>query len=273
MKIEDEYTPHYDFVNLTRIGSLISYKFAGIIDEDKRKTKSTHYLAKVLNTNFTILNLISDSLNDSLNDEFKLSDSLDISSIYSLLRNQLEVCNIYWYFIDDYTDKNNFELKLLIYEYHDTLSSKSIYDTLIYSKENELYFNKKKTDQLSKILNNAYFNSLKENVKIQIFKGNKCTILTQFEIIEKRSIDIVKFKAYYKLFSTHTHSSPTAIKNLVLMKTDNNFENFEIMFLFLSLDYVSKFISNLILSVIEIWEISYVAKEDLEFLKKIKLDF
>lgn len=265
MKPDENFTPFEDFDNLTGIGASISYKFAGVFEKDRRKTKSTYYLAKALNTNISVLKLISDSFND----ESDVPNSLDISSIYSLLRNLLEICNIYWYFIDDYSNKENFDLKLSIYEYHDTLSSKIIYNTLFYSIENELHFNKKEFEQLSKIQNNVYYKSLDKNIKNQIIKGNKSMIWTQFEIAEKRGIDIAKFKAYYKIFSAHTHSSPTAMKNLTSLKTNNNSENFEIKFMFLSLNYISKFISNMILSIIELWKLTDINLEDLEFLKKL----
>lgn len=138
-----------DFDNLTRIGASISYMFDGVIEKDQRKTKSTYYLAKVLNTNMTILSII----NGSFNGIEGVSNSLDLSSIYSLLRNQLEVCNIYWYLVDDYLDNENFDLKLSIFEYHDTISSQIIYNSLFFSEENQNYFKEKELLQLEYIKN------------------------------------------------------------------------------------------------------------------------
>lgn len=265
METAENFTPFEDFDNLTRIGAFISYRFDGVFEKNQRKTKSTYYLAKVLNTNMTILNLI----NESYNGIIEVNDSLDISSIYSLLRNQIETCNIYWYFIDDYSSQEEFNFKLLIYEYHDTVSSQIIYNTLFFTKENEEYFNNKETKQLAEINCNPYFELLNKNIKNQIIKGNKSTILTQFEIIQKRKLDQKKFKAFYKIFSTHTHSSPTAMKNLASSKINNISEDFEIMFMLISLHYISQFVANMILSVIELWELDDINIDDKIFLDNL----
>jgi hypothetical protein len=265
MNINDKATPLEDFDNLTRIGASISYKFDGIFEKDQRKTKSTYYLAKVLNTNMTILSLISGSFNGIEG----VSDSLDFSSIYSLLRNQLETCNIYWYLIDDYSSEENFVLKLSIFEYHDTISSQIIYNSLFFTEENAEYFKKKEIKQLAEIENSMSFNLLDKNTKKQIINGNKSTIITQFEIIQKRGIASDYFKAYYKIFSTHIHSSPTAIKNLTASKTEKTSEEFEILFMFISLNYVSQFIANMILSVNDLWNLNDLSINDDQFLRDL----
>jgi len=262
MKITKTKTPFEVFEKLTTIGASISYKFDGIFEKDHRKTKSTYYLAKVLNTNMTILSLINGTKN--------YSDSIDLSTIYSLLRNQLETCNIYWHLIDDYSTDKNLDLNLLIFEYHDTLSSQVIYNSLFYTEENEKYFKEKEEKQLIEIENNPDFQLLDNNRKKQIINGNRSTIYTQFEIVDKRGIDLRMFKAYYKIFSTHIHSSPTAIKNLVSSKINKDNEEFEIMFFFVSLNYISLFIADMILSVVDLWNISDLKEDDkrvLEFLK------
>ena len=94
-------------------------------------------------------------------------------------------------------------------------------------------------------------------MKKQIIKGNKSTLLTQFEIVERRKFNLEVFKAYYKLFSTHTHSSPTSIKNIVTNKISEDSDFIEFIFLDMSLGYINSFISNLILSVGEIWNIDF----------------
>lgn len=143
MKDYETISPFEMFERLTSIGASISYKFDGIFEENQRKTKSTHYLAKVLNTNMTILSLLNGITN--------YSDSLDLSAIYSLLRNQLETCNVYWYLID-YSTNEYLDLKLTILEYHDILSSQIIYNSLLYTEENEKYFKEKEEKQLFEIL-------------------------------------------------------------------------------------------------------------------------
>lgn len=256
-------TPIEDFDRLTRIGASISYRFDGLVEKDLRKTKSTHYLAKILNTNFSILNLINGNFNGNAN----YTQSLDPSTIYSLLRNQLETCNIYWYLIDDYSTSQNLDLKLNIFEYHDTLSSQIIYNSLFYTDENENYLKEKEQKQLLEIKNNPDFDLLDNNAKKQIINGNKSTILSQFEITDKRNVDLKTFKAYYKIFSTYIHSSPTAMKNLISSKIHNESEEFEMMFMFISLNYTSIFIADIIYSIINLWNINDIDDNDINFIK------
>lgn len=262
MKISETTAPLEIFEKLTTIGAFISYKFDGIFEKDHRKAKSTYYLAKVLNTNMTILSLINGAEN--------YSDSIDISTVYSLLRNQLETCNIYWYLIDDYSTNKNLDLKLAIFEYHDTLSSQVIYNSLFFTEENERYFKEKEEKQLIEIENNPYFELLNNNVKKQIINGNRSTIYTQFEIINKRDIDLKIFKAYYKIFSTYIHSSPTAIKNLTFFKINKDNEEFEMIFMIISLNYVSLFIADMILSIVNLWNLNDLNDDDKQFLKFLK---
>lgn len=264
MKVPETTTPFEIFEKLTLIGASISYKFDGVFEEDQRKTKSTHYLAKVLNTNMTILSLLNGGFNGIEN----YSDSLDLSAIYSLLRNQLETCNVYWYLIDDYSTNEYLDLKLTILEYHDTLSSQIIYNSLFYTEENEKYFKEKEEKQLIEIKNNPNFELLDNNTKKQILNGNKSTINTQFEIITKREIDLKIFKAYYKIFSTHIHSSPTAIKNLTSSKINKDYEEFEIMFI--SLNYISLFIADMILSIVKLWKLNDLNEDDEQLLKFLR---
>ncbi|MFP3833080.1 hypothetical protein [Chryseobacterium sp. SIMBA_028] len=266
MKDYETTSPFEMFERLTTIGASISYKFDGLFEKDERKTKSTYYLAKVLNTNMTIINLINGGLNGIEN----YSDSLDLSATYSLLRNQLETCNVYWYLIDDYSTNEYMDLKLTVLEYHDTLSSQIIYNSLLYTEENEKYFKEKEEKQLIEIKNNPNFELLDNNTKKQIINGNKSTIDTQFEIITKRHIDLKIFKAYYKIFSTHIHSSPTAIKNLASSKINKDHGEFEIMFMFISLNYISLFIADMVLSIVKLWNLNDLNEEDEQFLKFLR---
>ena len=254
------------FERLTTIGASISYKFDGLFEKDERKAKSTYYLAKVLNTNMTILSLI----NGGFNGIEGYSNSLDLSAIYSLLRNQLETCNVYWYLIDDYSTNEYLDLKLTILEYHDTLSSQIIYNSLFHTEESEKYFKEKEGKQLIEIKNNSNFELLDNNTKKQILNGNKSTIDTQFEIITKRDIDLKIFKAYYKIFSTHIHSSPTAIKNLTSSKINKDYEEFEIMFMFISLNYISLFIADMILSIVKLWNLNDLNEDHEQLLKFLR---
>lgn len=239
-----------NFNLITEIGCELSNMFDGLITDDIRKQKATHYLAKAINTNFSILRLLDIDSNKS----FSFVDS---SSIYSLLRNQLEICNIYWYLLCENYEGEYFKLKLDLLEYHDSIACQIIYNPLLPTEENKHYFKEKEKQYRLNIESNTKFLELNNDVKKQIIKGNKSTLLTQFEIVERRKFNLEVFKAYYKLFSTHTHSSPTSIKNIVTNKISEDSDFIEFIFLDMSLGYINSFISNLILSVGEIWNIDF----------------
>lgn len=202
-----------DFQLISEIGYELSMSFNNVKVGCIRRAKSTHYLAKTINANFAILSLITGNKYSN-----KKLPNQDNSSIYSLLRNQIEICNIYWYLIEDEFNSDLFQLKLDIMEYHDTLSSKKVYGNLFQSNDIQNYYSEKEDIQLQQIQSNSIYLTFDKNLQQQIIKGNKSTLSTQFEITQKRNINIQQFKAFYKLLSTYIHSSPTALKNIVANK-------------------------------------------------------
>ena len=249
-----------DFILITEIGQELSNSFSGITTPDIRKAKSTHYLAKMLNANFTILSLIHRTPYSSKSLSYQ-----DNSSIYSLLRNQVEICNIYWYLIDDEYEESLFKLKLSLLEYHDSVSCEKVYNTLFHTKEIEEYYNERKNKHLLDIESSPIFLTLAKSQREQIKKGNISSLYTQFDITQKRCINMDLFKAFYKLFSTHTHSSPTAIKNLVFSHRESSSLEFDGMFFSLSLLYTLSFIAEMILSVGNLWEVKFQKHESEDF--------
>jgi hypothetical protein len=75
------------------------------------------------------------------------------------------------------------------------------------------------------------------------------------------------FKAFYKLFSTHTHSSPTAIKNIVANRIYEEGDFIEYIFLDIAFGYVNSYISYLILSVGKLWDIEFNNQESKKLLE------
>ncbi|WP_405568967.1 DUF5677 domain-containing protein [Winogradskyella sp. Asnod2-B02-A] len=245
-----------DFELLTEIGCDLSQHFRGIYVDDEIKTKSTHLLAKAIDNSFSILKLIPDS---------KYSDDkenyLDISSVFSLCRNLIELSNIFWYLIDDNIEQNEFEFRIDILNYHDYISTDLIFNRIFYDEKNVEYLENKISEFKDKIENNPHFEKLDKQTKKFILNGKKSTLLTQFEIVKKRDLDLEEFRAYYKLMSVHTHSSPTSVTQLVFtqgMETDGEFNNLMLSFLIM---YCGSFLANLIKSTTELWEMKFAKTE------------
>lgn len=96
----------------------------------------------------------------------------------------------------------------------------------------------------------------------------KSTLLTQFEIAEKRGIDINDFKAYYKLMSVHTHSSPTAITNLVYTQGIDQNSNIDNIILSLIISYNSYFLADMIKTITELWDMKFAKVKSKQLVEK-----
>lgn len=252
-----------DFIVLTEIGCDLSQHFGGLYVQDERKTRSTHYLAKIIDNCFSILKLIPENKYSTENEKY-----LDVSSVLSLSRNLIETSNIFWYLIGEKNSELEFELRTDILKYHDYISMEIIFNQLLFENESANYLNEKKNEYKIKIENNPNFQLLDKNSKNLIVNGKKSTILTQFEIAEKRGINLQDFKAYYKLMSVHTHSSPTAITNLVYTQGVDQQSNIDSIILSLVINYNSYFLATLIKTVTELWEMRFAKSASKKLVEK-----
>lgn len=141
-----------DFELLTEIGCDLSQHFGGTFVDDQIKTKSTHLLAKAIDNSFSILKLIPESKYSE-----EKGNHLDISSIFSLCRNLIELSNIFWYLIDDKIEYYEFEFRTDILKYHEYLSTDLIFNRLFYDEENVEYLEGKILEFKEKIENYSIF--------------------------------------------------------------------------------------------------------------------
>ncbi|AUC80243.1 hypothetical protein CW736_13045 [Nonlabens sp. MB-3u-79] len=254
-----------DFQMLNEIGYNLSRKFNGLNVDDIIKTKSTHLLAKIIDNCFSLLKLIPESNLDKFKDGY-----LDFHSTLSLIRNIIEQANNHWYLIVDNTSKEETDLKFFLFDYHDTLSLELIGTNLFFNEETIKFLNDQKVELKLAIENNKVFKSLDKNQQKMILKGKKSSLLTQFEIIEKRGIELEEFKSYYKLMSTSTHSSPTALKILAFknINDEKNANELTDGLLFMSLYYCCFFLSDLIKSTSKLWGLEFSNKKAEEIIEK-----
>lgn len=252
-----------DFIILTEIGCDLSQHFGGLYVDDEKKTRSTHYLAKTIDNCFSILKLIPENKYSTENHKY-----LDTSSVLSLSRNLLETSNIFWYLIAEEISEFEFELRLDILKYHDYISMEQIFNQILFENESADYLNQKKNEYKMKIENNSNFQSLDKNSKNFILSGKKSTLLTQFEIAKKRGIDINDFKAYYKLMSVHTHSSPTAITNLVYTQGIDQGSNIDNIILSMIISYNSYFLADMIKTITELWDMKFAKVKSKQLVEK-----
>lgn len=246
------------FEELSEVGTEISKNFKEFSFEDKKKAKSIQYLTKSLDNSYSILRLFLSNSNLNL----KSGDThWDFSSIISLCRNLIELSNISWYLIEDEISNEEFKFRLDVLMFHHFISTEYIFERIYNKKETVDFLTDQKLKYLKKIKFSNNFKNLNKGTQKLILQGKKSTILTHYEIAEKRKIDLEQFKAYYKLMSIHTHSSPTALNQLVKLRKKDFDIKFELMELALLIDYCSSHFASIIKSVIDLWEIPYPSEQ------------
>lgn len=241
-----------EFELLTEIGWDLSQHFRGIFIEDQKKTKSTHLLAKAIDNCISILKLIPSSKHSSSQQNY-----IDLSAIFSLCRNLIELSNIEWYLIQDDISEDELNLRIKIFIYHDFVSTKEVFDQILFDDETSEYLKEKITEYKTLLEGNGEFKKLENSLQKLIIKGKKSLVLTQFEIAKNRNIDFDEFKAYYQLLSLYTHSTPSSITHLVISQTEDDLKDFDSLILSLNLFYAASFLAMMIKSVGELWNMGF----------------
>ncbi len=243
------------FELLTEIATDLSIQFHGLNTDCRRKRISTYYLVKLVHTCWSLNKLLPSSK----------EDFLDFPSIATVCRNIIELTNLCWYYCIENLSESESEFRFLLYDFHDLTALNAIYNKLSFELDEPQKLDQEKEDLKSVIIKHQQFNILNEAEKKQVIKGRKATLLNHFQIIEKRDININYFHGFYKLMSTHTHSTATSI-NLVL-NTRLNTSEMDEAFLELTVNYTSGFIAEMILEIGSIWDIDFAKNESKEFIE------
>jgi len=252
-----------DFDLLVEIAYDLSQQFEGVTTKDKRKVYATHLLAKSVHSCFALLKFFPESKFNKFSDPF-----IDFSSVASLSRNLIELTNIHWYLTVDNCTTQEQELRLSVFDYHDSFSMKFITERLNFNETDINILNNRIKSIKDVIEKNSHFQSLSKNVKKMILDGKRSSVLTQFEITEKRNIDIEEFKGYYKLMSVETHSSPTSIGLLSFTRSyDGDWEMYS-AFSYLLLHYTAAFLADLIKTTGEMWGFEFAKEQSEEVVKE-----
>tara|TARA_R110002074_G_scaffold349634_1_gene520395 strand:- start:182521 stop:183321 length:801 start_codon:yes stop_codon:yes gene_type:complete len=240
-----------DFDFITEIAYDLSQQFDGVETEGKRKKLSTYYLAKIVPSCTSLINILPNS-------DKKKVDFVDFSSISSLCRNLIEGANLHWYYCIDEAEKTEIDFRFTLYEYHDATTMLRIANYLGFSAEDISYLENRRTMLRTDLESSEIFSSLEQEARRQIIKGRKCSLLSQAEIAFERKLDMDEFNGIYKLLSNHVHSTPTSIKDTVHRQIHGS--EMEEVFSGLILSYSACFLADMVKSIGEIWELEF-AKE------------
>ena len=248
-----------DFDFITEIAYDLSQQFDGVQTEDRKRKISTYYLAKVVPECISLLKVLPGSRFTNPEELF------DFPSFCSISRSLIEAANLHWYYCIESTDADKSNFRFYLYDYHDHKSTIQI-GRFIGGEEQDFNLLQKKCDELkTKIKESSIFNNLPPEVQRQILKGRKCSDLNQTEISVNRGLDVAVFNGVYKILSTNTHSTPSAISAIVHSRIHG--EELHEAFAGLVLSYVTSFIADMVRTIGEIWCLEFAKKESAETIK------
>lgn len=247
-----------DFDLITAIAYDLSQQFDGVQTSDRKRKISTYYLAKVVPECMSLLKILPGSRFTNSGDLF------DFPSFCSISRNLIEASNLHWYYCIESTTEEQSDFRFYLYDFHDYRSTIQIG---IFFGSGELEFKnlQRKCDELRvRIKEHSIFESLLPQVQRQILKGRKCSEYNQTEISENRGLDIALFNGIYKILSTNTHSTPSAISAIVHSRLHD--QGLHDAFACLVLSYVASFVADMTRVIGKIWDLEFAKIESEEII-------
>jgi hypothetical protein len=144
----------------------------------------------------------------------------------------------------------------------------------MFNSEKDINQLKKDLEQKNKKLkSNSKFIDLDKQLRNLILKGKRSAVYTQFEICEKRGMNLSLFKSMYKIMSSQTHTSPYAIEQIRLLTYDNSYEEHSDFFAAFITDFVSYNIARTIIETGEIWGRNFARDDSKTFIYEMSTMF
>ncbi|WP_024599741.1 DUF5677 domain-containing protein [Pseudoalteromonas sp. TAE56] len=248
-----------DFDFITEIAYDLSQQFDGVQTEDRKKKVSTYYLAKVVPECMSLLRVLPGSRFTDAEELF------DFPSFCSISRSLIEAANLHWYYCIENIDTEVSDFRFYLYDFHDNKSTMQI-SNFIGGEEQGLDSLQEKCDELkNSIKESARFKSLLPEVQRQILKGRKCSDMNQTEISQSRGLDVNMFNGIYKILSTNTHSTPSAISAIVHSIIHG--KELHEAFAGLVLSYVASFVADMVRTIGELWCLEFAKNESEEIIR------
>jgi hypothetical protein len=202
-KPSSDYFDHLDMLdNLVRDCMFVSKGYSGI------KSPSTrHYYASIL---FTALITRSVSLAQLI--PFspwaeKRIEHWDYSSAAGITRTMLEIRISFYYLCVDKCDDNEWDCRWNLFNLHDCISRKHLFETLNDKDQIEGFESQAKVLR-DRLKENSYFQKLNAGVQKKLLNGQTAYLSALEVLAERAGIDVTTFRWIYKFFSSHVHSLP-----------------------------------------------------------------
>ena len=131
----------------------------------------------------------------------------DFASVGSLARNLFECCLFFIYFTEN-VEENEWKARLNVMRLHDCMERHRMFTDLGSEEEVLESFAAQATDLRSRLTSNPYFRTLPESAQKRLLKGERASIFTMNDTLEKLGLEQPDIWGHYRLLSSQTHSLP-----------------------------------------------------------------
>ncbi len=134
----------------------------------------------------------------------------DFGSIASLARNVFECALLFFYIAVEAVSEDEWLARLKVMQLHDCMERLRLF-RVFDPNDPQLQGFEKQSNELKTILEkNPYFAGLSDKLRKNLLKGDRCSILTQDEILQRMGQFRPGTRGYYRFLSSHAHSFPLA---------------------------------------------------------------
>jgi len=169
-------------------------------------------------------------------------DNWDFGSVAALVRNVLECYFTFFYLSVEEVPDEEWKARITIMHLRDNISRLDLFRALDPNVDSSGY-DKHTADLHSRLASNTFFMSLPEKQRLHFLKGQSALMLSQDEILLRMKEDVPNFRAMYRLFSAHVHSTPLAFYRTGEKDRGRGLENeVEKAYIGIALDFVSHYV-------------------------------
>lgn len=203
-KIDEYYRSTLDHFTDVLEQAIISSHAAAGLDAGQRRFWGSVLFTRLCTTSISILWLCPRS---KVNLD---GDHWDFGSIASLARNIFECALQFLYLAIEPVSDDEWFARLKVMQLHDCKERCRMFRAFD-ANDPQLAGFKEQADELKGLLqSNAYFSLLPEPLKKTLLRGERATIFTQDEILQRMGEFDPKTRGYYRFLSSHAHSFPLA---------------------------------------------------------------
>lgn len=134
----------------------------------------------------------------------------DFSSIATLTRDLLECQLMFYYVAIEPVGEDEWRARLRVMQLHDCMDRLRMFRDFNPLDEKLPRIEQQANELRAQLSNNAYFAGLPESLRRELLKGDRASVLTQDEILQRMGGFEQRTRGYCRFLSAHTHSFPLA---------------------------------------------------------------